>query len=344
MNNTVWHTIGHDNVLNMLRVGLAEGRLSHAYMMLGGPRVGKMTLAKELAQAVNCTNQSKPCGQCKQCNRILKNQHTDVRILGVGQVNAATNRSRNVISIEQVREIQREASLKPFEGKSRVFIFENAERLSEEASNSLLKILEEPPDDVLILLLTSNLIGLQETVVSRCQILRLTPVSQELIKNELVNRYDAEDGEADKISRMSEGRPGWAFEAISNRLLLDKRSQKIDLIQETINAGLVKRFDYASQLANSLTKNRLESLQELDLWLNWWRDVMLAKNNALDLITNVLLIETIQQNAAAYSTKQIFEIISIINKTISHLESNANPKLALEEMMIAMPSPTDHND
>ena len=140
----MWRTAGHDKAVNILGRALGEGRTAHAYLVTGPEHVGKMTLALDLARAVNCSGAERPCDACAQCRRVDRGLHADVRVVGV-EPGPSGGRQRVAIGIDQVREVQREASLKPYEGSSRVFIFDRAERLTEEAANSLLKILEEPP-------------------------------------------------------------------------------------------------------------------------------------------------------------------------------------------------------
>ena len=130
------------------------GRLPHAILIAGPESVGKMALAVDLAAALNCAGDERPCGECGGCTRTRRGLHTDVHVVGI-QV-AGGGRNRTLIGVEQVREVQREASLAPFEGECKVVIFDGAELLSEEASNSLLKTLEEPPPGVYLLLLTAK--------------------------------------------------------------------------------------------------------------------------------------------------------------------------------------------
>ena len=122
-----WRTFGHDKAVNVLQRSLTEGRLSHAYMLTGPPNVGKMTLALDLARAVNCLGDDRPCGECDQCGRIERGVHADVSVIGPGDGDSSSQRV--LVGIDQVREAQRQASLKPFEGRSRVFVFSNAEQM-----------------------------------------------------------------------------------------------------------------------------------------------------------------------------------------------------------------------
>ena len=120
-NNTMWRTIGHDKALNILSKSMSEGRVSHAYLVIGPTHLGKMTLAMDLACALNCTREGAPCGDCNQCQRITAGLHPDIRIISLLS-DDTSGKSRTSITIEQVREVQRDASLNPVEGRNKIFV------------------------------------------------------------------------------------------------------------------------------------------------------------------------------------------------------------------------------
>ncbi len=332
-----WRTIGHEKAVNSLRRGMQECRLSHAYLLVGPSNVGKMTLALDLARMVNCLENEKPCGECSQCRRIEEGFHADVRIVGLEPQKTGDGRSRVAIGIDQVRDIQRDASLKPYEGRHRVFVFDGAEHLSEEAANSLLKILEEPPEQVIIVLLASDSARLLPTILSRCQKLELKLLPTPILAHELESRYDVDSQKALEIARLSGGRPGWAFQAISQPDLLDSRVEKLSEIANTFNSGMEERFSYAARLASKFSQNRESARQELELCLEWWRDVMLIEEGVPDLVTNLSNMDVQQRMADSLTSAQVAGVIRAIQEAIDHLESNVNPRLALEGMMLAMP-------
>ena len=135
----MWQVRGYDTLLRQIETSVREGRYAHAYLLVGPPQVGKHTLAVNMAQAVNCLSSNHiPCGECTQCLHIARGHHADVRIIEV-QREEEDGPSRKEIGIGDVREVQHQASLKPYEGKHRVFVFDGAEHMSEEAANALLK-------------------------------------------------------------------------------------------------------------------------------------------------------------------------------------------------------------
>ena len=170
-----WQIIGHDWAVDLLRRSLEAGRMAHAYLMSGPSQVGKTTLALALAKALNCTYADPPCGHCPSCLQIEHGTHPDVQlIVGDG--------ARESIKIEQIRVLQREAVLSPYEGGYRVFVLRRIDRASVEAANSLLKTLEEPPPHVVLVLTALDPEALPATIVSRCQRLDLRPAACDIVE------------------------------------------------------------------------------------------------------------------------------------------------------------------
>ena len=335
----MWLTIGHDKALNQLKRSLELGRVSHAYLLVGARHVGKMTLALALARGLNCVEEERPCGECRQCRRISRGVHADLRVVGVDMGESAEGPSRVLIGIDQVREVQREASLKPFEGSYRVFVFDGVEHLSEEAANCLLKTLEEPPDQVVLVLLASEAGALPQTLVSRCRTVELRPVSRSLISRELQARYKADVATADEIARLSGGMPGWALNTISSPAVLEELDGVLGAIESIVTSGTVERFAYAENLASSFRRDRDSVHQELSVWLSWWRDVLLAKEGVHGPVTHRSRMETFQAVADSLSSAQVTAAIKAVRETMHYLDRNINPRLALEELMLALPRP-----
>ena len=339
MHANMWRTIGHDRAVNTLKRSLHEGRLSHAYLLVGPRHVGKMTLALDLAQAVNCLGEERPCGRCDQCMRVARGLHADIRVVGVTSEPAAQGRSRVAIGIDQVREVRREASLKPYEGRGRVFIFDGAEHLSEEAANSLLKILEEPPEQVTLVLLASDADVLLPTIVSRCHRLELGPLSPTVVARELEDRFDTAADQAREMARLSGGRIGWAFQAAEQPDLLERRAEALAAFEEAVRGGLERRFLYAADLAPSFGASRDAARQKIVLWLEWWRDVLLIKEGVPEFVTNLSRMDTIKAMADALTSAQIVGAVNAVQEVSDYLEHNINPRLALEELMLVLPRP-----
>jgi DNA polymerase-3 subunit delta' len=334
----VWQVIGHDKIVSLLQRSLEKGTLAHAYLLVGPPHVGKMTLALNIAQALNCESDEPPCGECASCQKIASDKHADVRIVSLtSNGNSEKARPQTEISIDQVREVQRSASLPPFEGKYKVFIIDEAEFMSNEAANCLLKTLEEPVDNVAFVLLTTNEELLPLTVISRCQRLELPPLTTTQIETALSNRGVIEPQKKALLARLSHGCPGWAFAAARDDSLLNQRSEQIDRALGIINTDHEERFQYAAQLATQFSKSRETVQQILDLWLDYWRDLMLVKAGCQDGITNIDFADTLVKMAEDYSLTQITGLINSLQAAKEQLRQNANPQLVLEVLMLSIP-------
>ncbi len=335
MNASGWRTIGNEKAVAALRRALDGDRLSHAYLVTGPRHVGKMSLAIDLAAALNCDGSARPCGECKGCDRTRRSIHAGVHVVGLED--GPEGRSRTLIGIDQVRAVQRETALAPFEGRFRVVIFDAAERLSDEAANSLLKTLEEPPPQVVLLLLTSKPEALLPTVVSRCQLVELRPVAGGAIAAALVDRLGMAADEADRIARLAGGRPGWAIRAAENPELLTQTDEKLDILEEVVLGGMADRFAHAAKLGSAADRNREAGRSELDVWVGWWRDVMLVKEGLPHLAANASRMESLSSVADSLTRSQVAGAISAIRETKSLIERNVNPRLSLEVMMLDLP-------
>jgi len=334
----MWEVFGQDRVVSFLQRCLETGTLAHAFLLVGPAHVGKMTLALNLAQALNCQADSPPCGECASCQKIISANHADVRIIGLGQDgNEEKTRPRAEISIDQIREMQHSASLPPFEGNCKIFVIEGAELLSNEAANCLLKTLEEPVDRVVFILLTSNDNLLPATVVSRCQRLELLPMSFTEAEDALVSRWGVEPERARLLARLSHGCLGWAIIAASDNSLLQQRDTELERLSGVIQADTEERFSHAAKLAAQFNQNRGSVYGILDLWLYYWRDLMLVKIGYNDIIINVDRLSALAEMARGYTLEQIEAFIKSIQAAREQLTQNANPQLALEVLMLDMP-------
>ncbi len=306
--------------------------------MVCPPHVGKMTLAINLAQALNCEAVEPPCGECVSCQKIASAKHPDIQIIGLtSSGNSAEAKPRAEISIDQIREMQHSANLPPFEGRHKVFIIDGAELLSIEAANCLLKTLEEPVGGVIFILLTRNDRLLPATVVSRCQRLELFPLSASEVEATLKSHWEIEPQKAKLLARLCHGCLGWALSAASEDGLLELRTERIDKLLDIINTDYEERFAYAAQLAAQFSQNRRLVQETLDLWLDYWRDLLLVKVGRSDIITNIDRLATLVDMAEDYSLAQIKSVINSIQSAGEQLKQNANQRLVLEGLMLDIP-------
>jgi DNA polymerase-3 subunit delta' len=325
----MWQVVGQDKILALLDHSLKQNNIAHAYLLAGPPHMGKKTLALNLAQALNCDESEPPCGQCHSCRRILEGKHADVTSTGLD--------SKTEIGIDDIRALQRLANLPPYEGKCKVFIIEDAAYMSTEAANSLLKILEEPPPNVVWLLLSAEELRLLPTIISRCQRLELKPVPSEQVEQILVTAYNVDAGRARLLARLSHGCPGWALSALADEEVLKQRSQRLTKLSSLITAGLEQRFTYAQELATQFSQDRRSVAEAIEVWLGWWRDLMFVNLGCKEAIINIDYEMALQKQSKSLSLSEIRQFLADLRLVPEEISKNVNPRLVVESLMLNMP-------
>jgi len=347
--------LGQDEQVLALARSVAEGSHAHAYLLSGPPRSGKGTLARRLAQALNCTGRADepgpamPCGVCRSCRHIEDGKHPDVEVITVGGICGEADHDHRKdnskeIKICQVRALERRLSLSPFEGRYRVIIVDGADAMNVYAADAFLKTLEEPPPSVVIALVTAKEEALPETVRSRLRPIEVRPAPIALLEaalNEIVaaHRGDVDGSPIDTalVARLSRGRTGWALSVLADPTILAERGKKLDRIVQLGAAGLDERFAHAAELAASWTRDRKGVTAMLSLWTEWWRDVLLSVTGAERGILNIDRMEQIRPASAGLSAAAVAGFLQALRDSQSQLEENANPRLALEVLMLRLP-------
>ncbi|MDD5701622.1 MAG: DNA polymerase III subunit [Dehalococcoidales bacterium] len=338
----MWQTVGQSKIIELFQRALIQGRLAHAYLMVGPTQVGKMTLARELAMALNCRVEidRRPCGECVSCRKISAGKHADVMITGLNQAPAPDeNKEKTEIGIEQIKDMLRTASLPPFEGEYRVYIIDEAANLSMEAANRLLKTLEEPPEKVTFILLTANAGLIPATVISRCQRLNLSRLKTDDIESLLISRYNTEPEKARLLACLSRGSPGWAIEAAQKTSFLQERSEKMERVIAIIKSAYSERFAAAAQMAQQFGKKREAVYETLDAWTSWWRDLLLVKTGCTGDIINIDYRAALAEMAGAFSLTQMKTAVRYILEAGEQLKLNANSRIVFENLMLSLPTP-----
>ena len=334
------NVIGHQTILNRLSIAISKGQNSHAYLITGPDSTGKNLVARYIASALNCENISQiPCGKCSQCNRISRSVHSDCATISVdvdGHLHGDGNK-RTVITIEQIRKIIRECYLKPYEGKYRVYIIQQCDRMSEEASNALLKTLEEPPDQVVLILLSAIPEKILPTLVSRSQVISLKKVNWLELEKGLIQKFKLDKKLAEELSKTCDGKPGIAIKMLKDENYKTWRSDALDEAECLAEIGSYARFIYSGTFSKRYTKDRDDSIAILTLWQEWWRDILISSYGIDDSIINQSRIEKISYYATQYGSTNSAKNVRILTNTIEKLRKNFNPSLTIEQLMLGMP-------
>lgn len=344
----MWRCIGQDRAIAALRRDLETGRTAHAYLFTGTPRIGKATLAREFAQALNCEShpnpaQAGPCGTCRACTRIAEGRHADIEVLTSHSPCETTEHDHSrdaspALRICQVRRIERVVAQTPYEGRTRVIIVDPADALTLEAANAFLKTLEEPPPNCVLVLLAVDPEALPATVRSRCRTIALQPAPTEALRRTLVEQWGASAEEAERLSRLAQGRPGWARAALDDEGLVEERFTLLRRIESLTSAPRDERLAYAESLAERWPGRRDEVGEELETWQTWWREIMLDRAGRDDLTSHHELADAMRVAAAKFETHAIAEFIEAIRRAVRQLEANANPRLTLDVLMLSLPA------
>lgn len=340
----MWQTKGQKKIIDLLNRNIQQQNMAHAYLLSGPPHVGKTTLSIELAQALNCEAADPPCGICRSCRHIAERKHPDVIFVNL-ELSAEMSRNstagdaspRTKIGIDCIKELQRLANLPAYEGKYRVFIFEEAGQLSNEASNRLLKILEEPPARVVWLLISAEEYRLLPTIVSRCQQLKLKTMNITELRDILIAENKIGIDKAEFLARLSGGCPGWAISALADSNIMEQRSKDMDMVRSLISTGIEPRFAYVRKIMAEFSKDKQTAKRVIDGARSWWRDLMYIKGDCSDAVVNVDYRNILEQQSEYLSLPEIITFIKSLYSTEEQISQNVNVQLAFESLMISMP-------
>ena len=330
-----WGMIGQERAVAALTGALAGGRVAHAYVFVGPERVGKHTLALKLAQALNCEDDERPCGECSTCRRIAGGIHADVQTVTVEE--GEDEEMRKGIHVSQIREIERATALKPFEGLTRVVIIDPAEEMNAAAQNAFLKTLEEPPPQVVFVLVAVDESRLLPTIRSRCRRLELRLPSLADVEAALLER-DVESERARLLARLSRGRVGWALEIAADASLLERREESLAQARALGSMGVAERLALAERLAGGFRRDPEGLLAELGAWRGWWRDVLLVRSGSEDGVANIDRLPELREDATRLRRDGVAAFVRALGDAGRQLRENAQPRLVLETLLLGAPA------
>ncbi|HPN56301.1 MAG TPA: DNA polymerase III subunit [Candidatus Omnitrophota bacterium] len=312
---TVQPALINQDVLRRFRHLLARDRLAHAYLFAGPQCSGKAQTALAVAKLLNCDHPTGEeagfCDACPSCRKIDSGNHPDVTLI-------ETENSR-VITIDQIRGVITRCQLRPFEGKKKVYIIKEAERLSLEGSNAVLKTLEEPVKDSVFILTTAVLERVLSTIKSRCHSVHFFPLGQDILLRELKECVRGDEESAHFYAFYSEGCAGKARSLHEAGFLIHK-NQVIDHV--------VFQRD-AEPYLKTLLADQEKTQEALNILLSWFRDVVLMKQGVgAQRVAHRDRLEDLARAKQQYTTGQLFAIIDEIVQTKRMLQENLNVKIA----------------
>lgn len=312
---------GHERNVEVLRRSLRTGKTAHSYLFEGVSGCGRKKTALALIQAMFCdVLPDDACGNCPSCRKVKSGNHSDIHFI-------EPLPDKRDISIEQLRDLQRELSLRPYEAPRKACIIDPAERMSVNAANSLLKTLEEPPGNALIILLTENAGMLLPTIRSRCQLIHFSHLSPEHVRM-LLERAGIAAATADLLAPMSGGSMEQAY-GFDNEALTIRRATILSVIDKLDIDRIGTVFDSSEELSG----NRDETLEMLDMMISFFRDAVHIAAGSSDIL-NRNSRSAIESIARRRSFPRNLELLNKIYETRRAVQRNANSKLALDQLFM----------
>ncbi len=314
--------IGQKEVVGKLRKALESKEIAHAYIFEGARGLGKKAMALQLASALVCeSNGQRPCNRCKSCTKASSGNHPDIKII----------EEDGIIKIDEIRKLIKDIQLKPYEGKGKVYIISDVDKMNIQTQNALLKTLEEPPSYATLILLTTRINSLLPTIISRCQVIKLHPVNLETIKDYLIKNKGIDKEKAKMLATFSRGIIGRAIELLDNPDFYYRREKVIEICN---NLSTSKLFSILEQII-FFEEQKLHIEEVLNLMTSWYRDLFIYKETRnIEFITNVDKIEEIDFQGEKLNLAKIIDIIFIIEKTKNNLRSNVQFHLNIEIMLL----------
>lgn len=324
--NTFRDVIGHEDIMNHLQSAIKTNKVSHAYIFQGEDGIGKNFVADIFAATLLCSEHGEePCTKCKSCLQAVSGNQPDIRRI---------THEKASIGVDDIRlQLNNDIAIKPYVGPYKIYIIDEAEKMTEQAQNALLKTIEEPPQYAIILLLTNNSNAFLQTILSRCVILNFKVVDKHKIKEYLISKEQIVDYQAEISATFSGGNLGKALKyATSERFM----KMKEDIIHLMIHMEGMDLSDIA-EAVKYFSENKTDILDCLDLMLLWYRDILMFKaTQDGNLLVYKEEVPTIKKQAKLSSFEGLEQIIQAFATVKSRLNANVNFDVAMELLLLSM--------
>jgi len=320
---------GQEKAIQLLQEHMRADRLRNGFLFVGPEGVGKMLTAKTLAKTLNCEREAlDSCDTCVSCRKIEKNQHPDIHIIDARTpITIESEREMSdaggseAIKINHIRQLQKEISLRPYEGKRKVFIIDDAHQMTAAASNALLKILEEPPASSLIVLVSAHPALFFRTITSRCQIVKFYSLERSSLEKLLKSDFGLDKYRAHFLAYFCEGRIGSAIKLMET----DCMAEKNRVIDEFFSSPRKQREGEAF--------DRATVRQALAILASWYRDLYIAKTGMpQEELIHLDRKDELSQQLQRFSFLDLQNRIDLITETLVYVQQNVNIKLLLSNL------------
>ncbi|AIS51304.1 DNA polymerase III subunit delta' [Thermoanaerobacter kivui] len=318
----MYRIYGHENILNIFKSIVFKNKISNAYLFVGEEGLGKKFMAEYFAMMINCKdNVSKPCFKCNSCIKMISKNHPDVFFI---------EPEGNSIKVDTIRYITNEINIKPYEANKKIFIIDEAHKMTTAAQNAFLKTLEEPPLYGLFILIAPRQEELLPTIVSRCNVIRFNKEDKDTIKNYLVFEHNIPEKEAETLAYIADGNFEEAVK-LAKEEYINLRNETIREIEGVINKN---DFDVLDKFT-FFEKNKDNVEEILKILLLYFRDILIYKTTEeRTFIKNIDFLENIQKMSSKLTIYKLNNIINRIEQFNSQLKSNVNYQLAVENLLL----------
>ncbi len=324
--NTFVNVIGHEEITNHLQSAIRMGKISHAYIFAGEDGIGKNFMADIFAATIQCeANQENPCGTCKSCHQAISGNQPDIK---------RVTHEKSGIGVDDIRlQINADIGVKPYASPYKIYIVDEAEKMTEQAQNALLKTIEEPPEYAVIILLTNNVNAFLPTILSRCVILNFKSVETKEIESYLMNEAKIPDYQAKISAAFACGNLGKALKYASSESFMQLKSDIIHLMKNMNETDITVIADAVKYFA----ENKSQINDCLDLMMLWYRDVLMFKATK---DANLLLyqdeLQDIKRQAEVIDFEHLNHIMESFSTVKSRLNANVNYDMAMELLLLSM--------
>lgn len=319
--------VGHKDILKYISSAVENNRVSHAYILNGERGSGKKMLANLFAMTLLCeTGDNEPCGKCHSCKQAESGNHPDII--------RVTHEKPNSISVDDIRtQVNNTVDIKPYQGPYKVYIIPQADMMTPQAQNAILKTIEEPPSYAVFLLLTENAETLLPTINSRCVMLKLRNIKDTLIKKYLMENLEIPDYKADMCTAFAQGNMGRAIMLANSDHFNEIREEAVQLLKH-INEMELNEIVAA---VKNISVYKLEITDYLDIIMIWYRDVLLYKaTKEIDEVVFKDQLQSIKEQARKSSYEGIELILESLEKAKARLKANVNFDLVMELLFLTI--------
>lgn len=319
--------VGHKDILKYISSAVENNRVSHAYILNGERGSGKKMLANLFAMTLLCeTGDNEPCGKCHSCKQAESGNHPDII--------RVTHEKPNSISVDDIRtQVNNTVDIKPYQGPYKVYIIPQADMMTPQAQNAILKTIEEPPSYAVFLLLTENAETLLPTINSRCVMLKLRNIKDTLIKKYLMENLEIPDYKADMCTAFAQGNMGRAIMLANSDHFNEIREEVVQLLKHISEMEL----NEIVAAVKNISVYKLEITDYLDIIMIWYRDVLLYKaTKEIDKVVFKDQLQSIKEQARKSSYEGIELILESLEKAKARLKANVNFDLVMELLFLTI--------